>query len=175
LHEQLYRLKLVQPLGSLAAEIAEREETGRRLLKRRTPDGRVYTVVKNWNRHARRTRLEKAADAAAKLTPCDSRGACVVVSRGMPRIGKSGISEPVVTVMFKRGSWNEDTVRGHMLVAPLIVATEDEFRAGAAIRVHTRTPTVFADRPARTDRPRGKPRTAAVWPSDFVKPPVLTS
>lgn len=173
LQEQLSRLKLVQPLGSLAAEIAEREETGRRLVKRKTPDGRVYTVARNWNRHARRTRLEKAADAAGKLTPADSRGACVVVSRGMPRIGKCGVSEPVVTVMCKRGSWSEDTVRGHKLVSPLILATADKFAAGlakpAVIRVHTRTPTVFAGRPERPEKPRGKPRVAALWPSEVLK------
>lgn len=169
LQEQLYRLKLVQPLGSLADEIKAREETGRRLVKRKTPDGRVFTVVSNWNRHARRTGLEKAADAAERLKPGDSRGACVVVSRGMPRIGRSGVSEPVVTVMFKRGSWNEDTVRGHKLVAPVIAATADEYRAGAAIRVHTRTPTVLTKPAERPARPRGKPRIAALWPSEVLK------
>lgn len=169
LQQQLYRLKLVQPMGSLAEEIRAREEAGQRLVRKKTPDGRVYVAVKNWNRHTRRTALEKAADAAAKLTPSNARGYVKVVSRGAPRFGKAGVAEPCVTIMYKRGSWNEDAVRLHKLVAPIIAATAEKFALGVAarampeeaapIRVHTRTLTVPA-------KPRGKPRTTALWPSE---------
>lgn len=146
LREQLYRLKLVQPLGSLKEEIAARNEPGKRkrLVKRYTPDGRVYHVVRDWNAHSRRTRSEKAQDAAERLKRKDGDGSWRLLSRGTPRFGRSGVAEPVATVMVPRGSWNLDTlkaVRAHALIAPVIQATAHEYFAGVAIRVHTRTPT----------------------------------
>jgi hypothetical protein len=151
LHEQLTRLKLVQPMGALAEEIKEREAAGKRLVKRATPEGRVYLAVNNWNRHGRKTKNEAAQDAAGKLTPKTARGAVRVVARGTPRFGESGVAEPVATVMFMHGSWNEGSVRSHALIAPVIRATVHEYFAGVALRaadrasgisVHTRTPTV---------------------------------
>jgi hypothetical protein len=165
LQEQLTRLKLVQPLGSLAAEIRERETGRKRLVKRQTSDGRVYLAVSDWNKHARRTKTEADQDAAQKLTARTARGAVRIVSRGTPRFGRSGVAEPVVVVMAMRGSWHEGTVRSHALVAPVIQATVHEYFAGVAIRaaeagsgirVHTRTTTAL-DRPTR---PRGKPKRA---------------
>jgi hypothetical protein len=158
LQEQLFRAKLVHPMGSLAAEIKQRKEEKKRLVKKRTPDGRVYYAVKDWNKHARRTRLEANADAAAKLVPIPARGAVRVVSRGLPRFGAAGVAEPVATVMFMRGSWNEATVRAHPLIAPVITATVHEYFAGVAIRVHTRTSTVGPSPAPRPLQPRGKPR-----------------
>lgn len=159
LHERLTRLKLVQPMGSLAAEIRARETARKRLVKRQTADGRVYVAVDDWNKHARRTKTEKAQDAAQKLLPASARREVRIVSRGTPRFGASGVAEPVVTVMAMRGSWHEGTVRSHPLVAPVIRATVHEYFAGVAMRaagaagisVHTRTPTV-------PERPRGKPK-----------------
>lgn len=168
LEEQLSGVRLIETAGSLRKEMSERDEAGERLIKRKTPDGRVYFVVKDWNKHVRRTRTEEGQDAAQKLTPKDARGLVRVISRGACRFGRSGVAEPVVTTLTLRGSWNEGSVRSHALVAPVIRATVHQYfegvarraAAGFVISVHTRTPTVpevWAERPAR---PRGKPKQA---------------
>jgi hypothetical protein len=150
LQSQLSRLKLVQPMGSLAAEIKAREAAGKRLVKRETKEGRVFFAVRNWNKHTRRTSAEAAQDAVGRITAKPARREFRVVSRGTPRFGAAGVAEPVVTVMGIRGTWNESAVRAHPLVAPLIRATVHQFDAGAAMKragaavgisVHTRTPT----------------------------------
>lgn len=146
LRQELYRAKLVQPLGSFAEDYRalKNPENRLRLVKRQTPEGRVYRVEKDWNSHARRTRTEKAQDAAERLTKRDGNGSVRLLSRGTPRFGRKGVAEPVATVMVPRGSWNSDTikaVRAHPLVAPVISATAHEYFAGVAISVHTRTST----------------------------------
>lgn len=141
LQKQLSRLKLVQPMGSLAEEIKAREAVGNRLVRKRTPDGPVFREVKNWNRHNRRTRDEKHADAAAKLLRREARGCMRVVARQVPGIGPCGVSESRVTVMAMQ-QWDEAAVRRDPFVARLIEHTANEFWAGFAIRVHTCTPTV---------------------------------
>ena len=163
LQEQLSGTRLIETMGSLRAEINARQKAGKRLIKRKTPDGRVYVAVHDWNRHQRRTKAEAGQDAAAKLTPKTARGAVRIMSRGAPRFGRSKVAEPCVTVMCMRGSWSETAVRSHPLVAPLITATVHEYFEGVArrkspvlgISVHTRTPTVLTDRP---QKPRGKPK-----------------
>lgn len=149
LQKQLCRLKLVQPMGTLAAEMKRRRdpENPLRLVRRRTPEGNVYREAKNWNRHCRRTRLEKTQDQHEKL----SREAKVagdtirVVARNLPAYGPSGVSEPTVVVLATR--WDEAAVRKDPRVAALIAATADEFAAGSAIRVHTCTPSVLETSP----------------------------
>lgn len=165
LQAQLNRKKMCRPLGSLAEEIAEREEKDLRLVRKQTPDGAVYYAVKNWNRHARRTSTEKAQDAARRLAARDfeARGALRVVARGIPRFGRSGVAEPCVTVMTMRGSWNEETVRNHPLVAPVIAATAAQYDSGVrarlfGINVHTRTPTPAPD-----------PMTEARWRTEGLR------
>jgi len=156
LHEQLKRLKLVQPMGILADEIRARKAAGMVLVKRRTPDGAVYREAKNWNRHCRRTRTEGHQDAATKLCKPDRADVLRVVSRLLPAFGPCGVAEPRVVVLAS--TWDETAVRRNPLVATLIAQTFDEFKAGEAIRVHTGTPTVRTDPPFDFVRDLGPPR-----------------
>lgn len=164
LQAQLSRLKLVQPMGSLAAEISARENAPipLRLVRRKTGDGGVFVVVKNWNRHGRRTAIEQNQDAAEKLIRRPARGLLRIVSRGAPRFGRCGVAEPVAVVMAMRGSLfdgagrlrdvAETSIRSSGLLAPVIRATIAKFNAGVVrratvllIKVHTRTPTSGPD------------------------------
>lgn len=145
LSRALYRLKLVQPMGALAEEIAKRKEKGHRLIRTRTPDGRVYKAVPDWNKSASRTEREKNMEAARKLDAKEGEGAPRIVARLLPSIGPAGVKEPRVIVMAK--NWDERAVRLNPLVARLVEHTGDEFRAGYAIRVHTCTSTVGETRP----------------------------
>lgn len=144
LYDQLYRLKLIQPMGALADEIREREEKNLRLVTKRTPDGAVYREVENWNRHARRTRTEAHADAAARLARKLAPSGMKVLALCVPGFGPSGVSEP--RVVLTGATWSESDARAHPQVAALIRATAHEFWAGVAIRVHTCTSTVLETR-----------------------------
>lgn len=141
LQTQLFRMKLAQPMGRLAEEMRARKKRRLRLVKTNTPDGWVYDEVQNWNTHARRTRLEKAADCIAKLAKTTT-GACSprIVCRLPPGFGPSGIKEPRVVVMATR--WDEDAVRSHPLVRRLIEKHQDAFDRAWAIKVHVCTSTV---------------------------------
>lgn len=142
LQAQLSRLKLCQPMGSLAEEIKARKnpDCPLRLVRKRTPDGPVFREVKNWNRHNTRTRTEKHMDAAARLEMRGNSEACRVVARSVPAIGPCGVSEPRVTVMTTR--WDAAAVQRNPFVTRLVEHTANEFWAGHAIRVHTCTSTV---------------------------------
>jgi hypothetical protein len=152
LNEQLTRLKIMQPMGELAAQMKTRKNPAcpLRLVRKSTPDGgSVLKEVKNWNRQNRRTAAEKLKSQMEKLGKKHTGKADVfqIVSRSMPTFGPAGITECSVTVLASR--WNETTVRRHGLVDRLIRATWEEFAAGKAIRVHTCTPTVVEPAPAK--------------------------
>ncbi len=143
LQAQLQGLHLVQPMGSLRDEIKARREHpegARRLARKRTSEGSVLVEVKDWNKFCRRTKEEKAQDAAAKLDRKQASAGARVLSRMLPGFGPSGVSEPRVMVMAQH--WNESEVRQLPVVARLIQATAHEFWAGSALRVHTCTTTV---------------------------------
>ncbi len=141
LQSELSRAKLVQPMGSLAAEMKARAAADLRLCRKRTPDGGrgILYEVQNWNKHTRRTAAEKTQDAAESLKPADARGSQRIVSRCVPGFGPCGISEPRVIVMATE--WDERAVRRDPAVSRLIEVTAPKFWA-ARIKVHTRTPTV---------------------------------
>jgi len=172
LQAQLERLKLTQPMGILADEIrarrphvdaAGRFHPGKRLVRKRTPDGPVYREVVDWNKHGRKTESEKTAEAAAKLDrPPARKDEVRILARQLPRIGPAGVAEPTVTVMCR--TWDEKEVRSTKVVSNLIRRTAHEFWAGHAIKVHTRTATVGANLElsfaAKLDPPRLKPSGA---------------
>lgn len=165
LEQQLSHLHLVQASGSLGTEIKERTAKRKRLVRKKTKDGRIYIAVENWNLHARRSKTEEAQDRAGKLTPKEARGSVRVVSRGTPRFNAQGVAEPVFTVMCKRGSWDENAVRSHPLIAPIIRNTWQEYQAGLlrraaflSINVHTRTVTFPTPHSGPNRKPRGKPK-----------------
>jgi hypothetical protein len=140
LQAQLSRLKLVQPMGLLAEEIKARREKGLRLVKRPTPEGRVFAEVRDWNRHGKQTGTEANFEAAQKLGKVRREEVLRIVARLLPASGPAGVKEPRVVVMAT--TWDEVAVRNHPLVARMIQDTAEEFQRGLAIRVHTCTPTV---------------------------------
>ena len=160
LHAAIFRLKLAQPSGALAAELADREERGERLVKKQTRDGRVSREVLNWNKGRRKSKLDKDAEALAKVGR-KSTGAdfCAVISRSVPSFCGAGLKEPRVTIMTN-GPLDLERVRQIPLVRDLIAATADQWQAGRMaallIRVHTCTPTVgqSEDRPPDPILPR---------------------
>lgn len=142
LQRQLSRLKLCQPLGVLAEEMKAREAANLRLVRKQTPEGPVFAEVKNWNRRPRKTKEEASAEAAEKLGNAETKGDSLrVVSRLLPGIGPCGVAEPRVIILAM--NWDEAAVRNDASVRQLVEFTRGEFAAGAAIRVHTCTPTVL--------------------------------
>lgn len=161
LYRQTYRLKLIQPMAQLANEIADRAEKRQRLVRRPAPngEGRIYQIVRDWNKQPRRTKVEKDIEAALKLDQRE-RGECLrVMSRSVPSFCGAGMKEPRVTIMCCL--WNEQAVREHPLVARLIRETEDAWQAGLYIRVHTCTPTVREAPPPDSCSQRLFPELAA--------------
>lgn len=142
LYRQTYRLKLIQPMAQLADEIGLRAEKRQRLVRKPAPngEGRIYHVVRDWNRQPQRTKAEKDIDAALKLDRRERNDCLRVMSRSVPSFCGAGMKEPRVTILTCL--WNETAVRAHPLVARLIRETEDAWQAGLYIRVHTCTPTV---------------------------------
>lgn len=164
LQGQLSRLKLVQPMGALAAEI-KRRKAARLILRRdRTPEGSVYREAKNHNVHSRRTRDQKSQDAIERRTLKDNGADKLrIVALGLPGYGAAGVSEARVTVLCTR--WDEAAVRRDSRVSALIAATADEYAAGLAIRVHTCTPTVFSER--QTDFAGAVREPENHWPAQY--------
>lgn len=181
LFEQLRRLKIVQPLGSLAADIKRREEAGLTLVRERTDDGFVWRAVKNWNRGAAKVDRQKhrvcvrlqgddfIGPEFAELSQRDMRAAarmrteadkadvdaCVVVARCTPSAASNGVKEPRVVVMGKR--FDLSRVMNHPLVDRIFRATYDQWQAGLAlIRVHTGTPSVPISPPSRRRGPSSR-------------------
>lgn len=142
LYRQTRRMKLVQPMGALKKEIAQREFESIRLVKKSAPngEGRISVEVKNWNRQRRRTTAEKNIEAAAALDAKESGDFFRVMSRSVPGFCGAGMKECRVIIMASR--FDEERVRAHPDVARLIEATADAWQAGLYIRVHTCTPTV---------------------------------
>lgn len=99
LWHQLRRLKLLQPLGTLAADIKARKEAGLRLVTKRTKDGRIYEAVKNWDKRGTSTQREKDAAAARKLARTDAAPVLSVVARLLPAVGPAGVKEPRVIIL----------------------------------------------------------------------------
>jgi hypothetical protein len=139
---QLRRMKLVQPSGILADEIAGRKLRGERLIRIKTPDGRVFKSVPDWNRQRKQTEEEKHAAAARKLSAEKPDPQTRIVARLLPAIGPAGVKEPRVIVMTS-GALDVALLCRHAAVGPLIEATRAEFLAGVRIRVHTCTSTVL--------------------------------
>ena len=153
LARQLYRVKLVQPMGALAEEIKRREEDGLTLIRQRTHDGSVWREVANWNLQGPR---EKNPD---KIEQPDVDH-CAVVARCVPSFCALGIKEPRVVVMGTR--FDLRSIVAHPLVERLRRCTAGEWQAGLRIRVHTGTPTV-ADVCAAADCPGVAPDLPAAW------------
>jgi len=197
LHRQLFRLKIMQPMGSLAADIKRRDECRLRLVRERTREGCVWQEAPDWARGvpgedgqefddevwmARERdfvhvdgkellRLEHAANAARARNWSDGAQVCRVVSKSAPAWSPLGVKEPRVVVM---GTYFDAAfVASHPLVQRLRETTAAEWQAGVAIRVHTGTPTVrelapeFGFVPNRDPRP--PPEPALAGPSEARK------
>ncbi len=138
LHDALFRMKLVQPMGELKRELKVRDAAGMTLVKQRTRDGAVWREEKDWNKHLPKDADDRRLAAALRL---DSKGVdmCAVVARLVPAIGPLGVSEPRVVVMGTR--WDGEAVASHPLVRRIVQHTRERFSA-SLIRVHTGTPTV---------------------------------
>lgn len=144
LSRQLSRLKLVQPMGKLADEIARRERDRLRLERSPTPDGYVWTEVPDWNRRylpklelgdvailSDGTEVDVSladteaihAAAAKRANPGEhGRAVCAVVSKCVPSFGPINRKEPAVIVcgnVFDRAAVekNETVVRIRELTA----------------------------------------------------------
>lgn len=155
LYRQTKRLKMVQPMGALAADMKQREEKGLWLVKRRTKEGKVWREEPNPNTKEKKHREEADLEAAAKLDAEKGVDTCAVVSRCLPAFNSVGVKEPRVVVMFNR--FNREAVERHPLVRRMRTLTREEYLAGmqiqglmamqdtGPIRVHTCTPTVRDD------------------------------
>jgi hypothetical protein len=178
LHEAVFRVKLVQPMGSLAEEIRNRKrpEVGKTLRRYRTKDGCVWREVFDQNKHVaqdeadredyneaikaqRITKLDTVLartkpDACARM-PEKNADYCRVLARMSPAVGPLGIKEPRVMVGGTR--FDLARVQGHELVFKLWSQTVEAWEEGLhRIRVHTGTSTVRMpepERPAVRSRP----------------------
>jgi len=160
LYRQTRRMKLVQPLGALAAEIKAREEKNERLIKKATPngEGRVYFEIKNWNKLRARTRAEKDFEEGKKFDAKEAGFFFRIMSRSVPSFCGAGLKECRVTIMATR--FDEEKIRAHPDIAALIEATADAWAAGVFIRVHTCTPTVRPGPPPESESQRLLPVAA---------------
>lgn len=151
-HRALSRLKLAQPMGSLADEIKARKEAGKRLV--RVPvgkgEGRVFRDVTDWNRKG-----EVSPKPVDESKPAQQKAVFRVVSRCLPCVGPAGIKEPKVVIMASY-PLTALLAASHPVVAHLKAATLEEFLGGSAISVHTCTSTVPKGPPERPDRPRAR-------------------
>lgn len=161
LYRQTRRMKLVQTMGALKKEIADRDGAGDVLRKIRTPngEGRVYGVAKNHNRQRKRTTAEKNFQAAQAFDAKEAGDFFRVMSRSAPAFRGAGLKECAVVIMASR--FDEERVRSHPDVARLIEATRDAWLAGLYIRVHTCTPTVRGAAPPETCSQRLLPEIIA--------------
>lgn len=170
LYDQLAGLRLVCPLGSLAAEIRERKEKELTFDRQPTPEGRVLREVPDWNRHGRTT-VESGTDRSVRIVlgkrptkPADIPAR--IVARLAPSFAPGSLlAEPRVAVLGMR--WDANQVEKSPLVAQLREATAAQWTAGAdLLRVHVGTSTVPAEFPAAADwvsRPPPDPLSAAVF------------
>jgi len=148
LAHQTRRLKLVQTMGILAREIRHRADNDLRLVSVAAPDGsgRVRREARDWNKQPRRSRAEKAADAAQRLDPNKKGSDCfMLLARSLPTFCGAGATEPTVTIMATR--FNATRAAAMPAVQALVNATAAEWLASLFIRVHTSTPTVRRTRP----------------------------
>lgn len=157
LHAQLFRLKLVQPMGSLADDIKRRRTERKRLIRERTPEGPVLQEVADWARGVPANgasdfdderflpgngalvqvdgetllKLERAANAARARNWSSGENVCRVVSKSAPGFSPLGVKEPRVVVMgtvFDRAA-----VEAHPLVQRLRELTSAEWQAGLSL------------------------------------------
>jgi len=155
IYRQTRRMKLVQPLGALKAEIAERAAAGKMLRPRNAGngEGRIYEVAPNHNKQRRRTTAQKDLEAGQKFDAKEAGDFFRIIARSAPSFCGAGLKECRVTIMSAILP-DEARVRAHPDVARLIAATEDAWQAGLYIRVHTCTPTVGARPPPDTQSQR---------------------
>lgn len=149
---QLRRLKLIHPLGVLAAEMRHRKEQRLTLLRQQTDDGYVWREIRDPNRGPARADDPEAINidtmqAAMRIDMRDHE-CCCVVAQCAPAAASNCVKEPRVIVMFNR--YDQAKVDAHPLVQRLRERTRDAWLGGCAlIRVHTGTPSVCQASPPR--------------------------
>ncbi|MCF3650180.1 hypothetical protein [Synoicihabitans lomoniglobus] len=167
LHEAVFGLRLVAPMGQLKKQIRERKEAKKTLrryrpVEGRTGEGMVWREVYDQNafitqdeadreaywEHREAVTMARETAIAAQTEPGtapdmdlgSNADFCRVFARLSPSLGPSGVKEPRVIVGGTH--WNSRAVTEHPLVVRLWEDTVMEFEAGAALSVHTGTPTV---------------------------------
>ena len=170
LYRALRRLKLVQPLGTLAEEIRARKEKRLCLVKEHTSEGKVWREVRNFN--ASDGPRPVPGDEANKESN-SRRDSVSVVARCLPSIGPAGVKEPGVIIRTRFKLTNDLLVRDHPMVVQIRERTREAYENGlqdraAVISVHTCTSTVLT--PFPTAPPRKKVERGGVGNRQFDDP-----
>lgn len=149
LHDALFMLKMVQPMGELALEIRARRNAGLTLVKMPSENGEgaLWQEIVDVNKGRSRRSADPKHDADSKALESgfrlDSKGAAftAVMARLVPAFGPLGVKEPRLIIATNGARPDMDAVRRNPMVQRITAETRPAF-AAAFINVHKGTATV---------------------------------
>lgn len=143
LHDALFKLKMVQPMGELALEIRARKKARMTLVKVETPDGFVCREVVDWNKQRQTDEQERTFSRGLALDAEKDRDFTRCMARMVPSVGPLGVKEPRIMIATSRATPDLAAIEANPVIARLRDSTRAAFCA-AFIKVHKGTATVSA-------------------------------